>query len=190
VIVEDDYDSEFRYSDRPLDPLQSIDRGGRVIYVGSFSKTLLPMLRLGFLVAPASLQPALRKAKQLTDWHTETPIQAALARFVAEGLLGRHVRKATREYAARRAQIVSGLSHYLGSWLEVVPSMAGLHVCARLVRPAALESVVARAAAAGVVVEPLSAYCMGEPQAGLVIGYGSIASDRIERGLRRLARCF
>lgn len=190
VIVEDDYDSEFRYSDRPLEPLQSIDRGGRVIYVGSFSKTLLPMLRLGFLVAPASLQPALRKAKQLTDWHTETPLQAALARFIAEGLLGRHVRKATKEYAARRSQIVSGLEHYLGPWLAPVPSAAGLHVCARLRRPASLSDVVAKALEAGVRVETLASYCMGKPEQGLVMGYGAIAPDRIERGLRRLARCF
>ena len=82
VVIEDDYDSDFRFVGRPLDPLQSLDRGGRVVYVGSFSKVMLPTLRLGFLIAPASLQPALRTAKQLTDWHGELPTQAALARFV------------------------------------------------------------------------------------------------------------
>src|ERR1700754_728682 len=99
-VIEDDYDSEFRFSARPLEPLQSLDRDGRVLYVGSFSKTMLPMLRVGFLVAPASLQPALRTAKQLSDWHGDTATQAALARFIDEGLLGRHIRKATREYEA------------------------------------------------------------------------------------------
>ncbi|MGW4801801.1 MocR-like pyridoxine biosynthesis transcription factor PdxR, partial [Nonomuraea sp. NPDC004297] len=132
VIVEDDYDSEFRFGARPLEPLQSLDRAGRVIYVGSFSKTLLPMLRLGFLIAPASLAPALRAARRLSDWHGELPTQAALARFIDEGLLARHIRKATREYAARHALIVAALGEFL------VPSTAGLHLCALgvSVRPA------------------------------------------------------
>src|SRR5205814_4983574 len=90
VVVEDDYDSEFRYADRPLEPLQSLDRAGRVVYVGSFAKTMAPMLRLGFLVAPTSLQPALRTAQRLTDWHGVVPMQAALARFIDED------RKSTR----------------------------------------------------------------------------------------------
>jgi GntR family transcriptional regulator / MocR family aminotransferase len=106
VVIEDDYDSEFRFEGRPIDRLQSLDRSGRVIYVGSFSKVMLPTLRLGFLVAPASLQEALRAAKRLTDWHGELPTHAALARFIDEGLLARHVRKAAREYAVRRARIV------------------------------------------------------------------------------------
>ncbi|HUU36196.1 MAG TPA: PLP-dependent aminotransferase family protein, partial [Vicinamibacterales bacterium] len=108
VIIEDDYDSELRFGGGPLDPLQSLDRSGRVIYVGSFSKVLLPTLRVGFLVAPASLQPALQAAKQLTDWHGELATQAALARFIDEGLLARHIRTATRDYARRNARIAAG----------------------------------------------------------------------------------
>ena len=100
VILEDGYDTEFRFGGRPLDPLQSLDRAGRVIYVGSFSKVLLPTLRVGFLVAPISLQPALRAAQQLTDWHGELATQAALARFIDEGLLARHIRTVTRDYAS------------------------------------------------------------------------------------------
>ncbi|TCO61016.1 PLP-dependent aminotransferase family protein [Actinocrispum wychmicini] len=183
VVVEDDYDSEYRFSDRPLQPLQSIDRGGRVVYVGSFSKTLLPMLRTGFLVAPASLLPALRTAKQLTDWHGDVITQGALAQFLDEGLLARHIRKATREYAARHALIVSTLRRDF-PWLELVPSAAGLHLCARStvdVRP-----VVERAAAAGVGVQALADFCAGPPQQGLVIGYGAIPGAKITEGLRRL----
>jgi GntR family transcriptional regulator/MocR family aminotransferase len=122
VVVEDDYDSEFRFADRPLEPLQSIDRFGRVVYVGSFSKTLLPMLRLGFLVAPVSLQPALRAAKQLSDWHSELSMQAALARFVEDGLLARHIRRATREYAGRYELIGAALQGNLARWLVPVPA--------------------------------------------------------------------
>ncbi len=87
VIVEDDYDSEFRFAGRPAEPLQSLDRGGRVCYVGSFSKVMLPTLRLGFVIAPPALRGALRKAKAASDWHTNVPDQAALARFIASGAL-------------------------------------------------------------------------------------------------------
>ncbi|RSN17998.1 GntR family transcriptional regulator [Streptomyces sp. WAC 05977] len=186
VIVEDDYDSEYRFSDRPLEPLQSLDRDGRVVYVGSFSKTLLPLLRLGFLVAPASLRPALRQAKQLTDWHGDLVTQAALASFIDEGLLARHVRKATREYSVRRERILAFVRDELRDLLEVVPSSAGLHLCA-LLRPHAtvtVDGVVAEASRAGVAVESLAAY--GGTRGGLVIGYGLVGSDRVDEGLARL----
>jgi GntR family transcriptional regulator/MocR family aminotransferase len=193
VIVEDDYDSEYRFSDRPLEPLQSLDRRGRVIYVGTFSKTLLPMLRLGFLVAPASLRDALHTAKRLTDWHGELTTQASLARFIDEGQLARHVRKATKEYALRHDLVLSGLERHLADWLEPVPSAAGLHLCTRLTAGVIvdLEQAVGRAGAAGVAVRSLSDFA-GSPHAagppGLVLGYGSIRPERILPGLRRLAR--
>ncbi|GAA1683755.1 PLP-dependent aminotransferase family protein [Fodinicola feengrottensis] len=192
VVVEDDYDSEFRFSDRPLEPLQSIDRYGRVVYVGSFSKTLLPMLRLGLLVAPVSLQPALRAAKQLSDWHSEMSTQAALARFVEDGLLARHIRRATREYAGRYELIHEALQGSLAPWLDPVPSVCGLHVCSRLRADTGIDvaAVVERAVAAGVAVEPLSEYCAGEPAQGLVLGYGGIAIADLPAGLRRLADSF
>ncbi|MEV4567140.1 PLP-dependent aminotransferase family protein [Nonomuraea sp. NPDC049419] len=179
VIIEDDYDSEFRFGDRPLEPLQSLDRAGRVIYVGSFSKTLLPMLRLGFLVAPASLAPALRAARQLTDWHGALPTQAALARFIDEGLLSRHIRKATRAYAARHAMIAEALD--ADDRLLPVPSTAGLHLCARLAPGVTVED------GDGLAVESLEAYCGERPaQRGLVLGYGAIRTDAVAAGLRLL----
>jgi GntR family transcriptional regulator/MocR family aminotransferase len=185
VVVEDDYDSEFRFSDRPLEPLQSLDGGGRVLYVGTFSKTLLPMLRLGFLVAPASLQPALRTAKQLTDWHGDQTTQAALARLIDEGLLARHIRKAGREYGVRRGLIVSALAGPLGEYLDLVPSAAGLHLSVR--SAVDTHEVARRVASAGVAVEPLDRYCFEQPaRSGFVIGYGLIAADRIEPGLQHL----
>ncbi len=190
VVIEDDYDSEFRFEGRPIDPLQTLDRSGRVIYVGSFSKVMLPTLRLGFLVAPVSLQAALLAAKRLTDWHGELPTHAALARFIDEGLLARHIRKSAREYAVRRARIVDALQHNFARWLELVPSAAGLHLTAR-VAPGAdvdVDTVVARARAAGVAVHSLSRFCGEHPaQSGLVIGYGAIQTAKIAEGLRRLA---
>jgi GntR family transcriptional regulator / MocR family aminotransferase len=193
VVVEDDYDTEFRFQDRPLEPLQSLDRSGRVIYVGSFSKTMLPALRLGFLVAPASLQPSLRAAKRLTDWHGETPTQAAMARFIDRGLFARHIRRATREYGKRHHQVVEALHDDFDEWLRPVPSVAGLHACARLVDGATvtLDEVVARAWQSGVAVETLAGYCGESPaQSGLVIGYGAIAAEDIGEGMRRLADSF
>ncbi|MFI7615603.1 PLP-dependent aminotransferase family protein [Nonomuraea terrae] len=180
VVIEDDYDSEFRFGARPLEPLQSLDRAGRVIYVGSFSKTLLPMLRIGFLVAPASLVPALRTAKLLSDWHNELPTQAALARFIDEGLLARHIRKATREYAARHALIAEALA--ADDRLEPVPSAAGLHLCARLA-----PDVSVRPAPGVLMFESLESNCGEEPaQRGVVLGYGVIGRDAIPEGLRLL----
>jgi GntR family transcriptional regulator/MocR family aminotransferase len=193
VVIEDDYDSEYRFSDRPLEPLQSLDRSGRVVYVGSFSKTLLPMLRLGFLVAPASLRPALHRARQFSDWYGELISQAALARFIDEGLLARHIRKATREYAARHERIVAGLRQDLARWLEPVPSAAGLHLCTRLAPGVTvdLDEVTRTARRAGVALRTLASLCAEEPgQAGLVIGYGAVPVDRIGEGLRRLAASF
>ncbi len=193
VIVEDDYDSEFRFSDRPLEPLQSLDPGGRVVYVGSFSKTLLPMLRMGFLVAPASLQAALRNAKQLTDRHGEHPTQAALARFIDDGHLARHVRAATRDYAARHARIAALLAVDFADWLRVVPSAAGLHLCARVAPGVAVDvdDVLRRAAASGVRAESLAEFCAEAPaQPGLVLGYGAVHEDRIDEGMRHIAAAF
>ncbi|MFJ8911740.1 PLP-dependent aminotransferase family protein [Amycolatopsis sp. NPDC102389] len=189
VIIEDDYDSEYRFSDRPLEPLQSLDHDGRVLYVGSFSKTLLPLLRLGFLVAPTSLRPALRQAKQLMDWHGDLVTQSALASFIDEGLLARHVRKATREYSMRRDRISAFVRDELRDSLEIVPSSAGLHLCAPVSPHATVtvDSAIAEAARAGVAVESLSRY--GGTRGGLVIGYGLVGSDRVGEGLARLGEC-
>ncbi|MFC4944121.1 PLP-dependent aminotransferase family protein [Pseudonocardia sp. GCM10023141] len=193
AIIEDDYDSEYRFGGRPLEPLQSLDRCGRVVYIGTFSKTLLPKLRLGFLIAPASLQPALRAAKRLSDLHGDPVTQGAMAGLIDEGLLGRHIRRATRVYAARREAVLAGLREHLDGLLSPVPSAAGLHLCARL-RPGVdvdLPRVVARAAEAGVGVESLADHCAATPpQEGLVLGYGAIDEDGVSEGLRRLAACF
>jgi GntR family transcriptional regulator/MocR family aminotransferase len=193
VVIEDDYDSEFRFDGRPLDPMQSLDRKGRVIYVGSFSKVLIPALRVGFLIAPASLRPALTAAKQLTDWHGETSTQAALARFIDAGLLAGHIRKAAREYGSRHLQIVQVLERRFAKWLEVVPGAAGLHVAALLRAGCAADmtQVVRRAARRGVRVETLAAFFAGPvSREGLVIGYGAIPTSRIDDGLALLKESF
>jgi len=179
VLVEDDYDSEYRYADRPLEPLQARDAGGRVVYVGSFSKTLLPALRLGFLVAPASLRPALVTARQLGDWHGDPVAQGALARFVDDGLLARHVRRTAKVYAARRSALLEALPP---DW-DPVPSAAGLHLAALTEDAAAIAT---RAAEQGVRLETLDRYCADAPVAGLALGFGLVTAERIPEVIRRV----
>lgn len=188
VVVEDDYDSEYRYVDRPLQPMHSIDRSGSVVYIGTFSKTMFPALRLGFLIAPPSLRHALRTAKQLTDWHTDTVSQAALARFIDDGLLARHIRRAAREYTARRARILSWLRTQ--DRLETLPSSAGLHITARVSPGAELDvaSVVRRAAAAGVVIRAVAPFFVDTPaRDGIMLGYGATPTQQLDAALGQLA---
>ncbi|MFC1438620.1 PLP-dependent aminotransferase family protein [Streptacidiphilus sp. N1-10] len=191
AVIEDDYDSEFRFGGRPVETLQSLDRDGHVIYVGSFSKVMLPSLRIGFLVAPAPLRTALRTAKYTVDWHTAVPAQAALARFVDDGLLARHVRRMQHTYAARHQAVMRALADRYPDLAELVPSAAGLHVTAytrgRLADPDALADRAALARAAGVAVHTL-AEVAADPctRPGLVLGYGSISAPDIEPGLHRV----
>ncbi|HEY3478049.1 MAG TPA: PLP-dependent aminotransferase family protein, partial [Streptomyces sp.] len=130
-----------------------------------------------------SLRDALRHARQLSDWHGDLPAQAALARFIDEGLFARHIRRATKVYAERHERLVSTLDRVFTGRLELVPSAAGLHLCALAADDVDLAAVVARAAHAGVAVQTLSDLCGGSPVPGLVLGYGSIPVDRIEDGL-------
>jgi GntR family transcriptional regulator/MocR family aminotransferase len=193
VIIEDDYDSEFRFGGRPLETLQAIDRGGRVIYAGSFSKSLLPSLRLGFLIAPPSLQHALRAASYVAGWYAQWPAQAALAALIDKGLLARHVRKMRRIYAERHDRILRTLTTDFAKWLAPVPSVTGMHLVATLrSRSVSRERDIAeRARAEDAGFDRLSVYCTAKrPQTGLVLGYGAIATSNIDEGLRRLRRCF
>lgn len=192
VIIEDDYDSEFRFGPRPLEPLQALDGGGRVVYVGSFSKTMAPWLRVGYLVAPPSLVPALRAAHRLADWHGELTTQLAMAGFIASGRLAWHLRRSRRVYAERHARLVAAVGEHLGSWVELVPSSAGLHVCALLREGVGQEpgAILARAAEAGVRAETLGRYRHATGRDGLVLGFGRVPAERIEPAIRALADAF
>ncbi|WP_229075744.1 PLP-dependent aminotransferase family protein [Actinoplanes sp. DH11] len=188
AIVEDDYDSEFRFCARPLEPLRTLDGSGRVLYVGTFSKSMLPAVRTGFVLAPPGLRQALVAARQLSDGYGQTAVQAALARFIDGGDLARHVRRARRAYADRHTRIVAGLTAV--PRLAVVPSVAGLHVTA-LLRPGAPDParVVAAARRAGLGLDDLADYAGGDapvPQ-GLVLGFGAVDPELIEEGLAVLS---
>jgi GntR family transcriptional regulator/MocR family aminotransferase len=196
AIIEDDYDSEFRFGERPLEPLQTLDTKGRVVYVGSFSKTMLPALRLGFLVTPPSLRAALHKAKYVSDFHSSILAQAALARFIDDGVFARHVRRATAIYRQRHEMIADVISRDFTDHLELIPSTTGLHVSA-LVRTMSAHQIAAvtrRAAERGVAVQLLSSQVLSplavSPLPGIMLGYGAIPAVRIEEGLRLLRTCF
>ncbi|MET0424470.1 MAG: PLP-dependent aminotransferase family protein, partial [Actinoplanes sp.] len=179
AIVEDDYDSEFRYSARPLEPLFNLDTAGRVLYVGTFSKSMLPSVRTGFTLVPPGLRDAVVAARQAGDGYGQPAMQAALARFIEDGLLARHVRRAGKAYAARHARIVEVLSGLPG--LTLVPSAAGLHVTALSDGPTG--RVVADARARGVGVEDLARYQESSIAAGFVFGFGAIDPARLDEGL-------
>jgi GntR family transcriptional regulator / MocR family aminotransferase len=189
AIVEDDYDSEFRFGGRPLEALQSLDTSGRVLYVGTFSKTLMPALRLGFVVAPPSLTAALGTAKFVSDWHSNLPAQAALARFIDEGSFARHVRRMRNKYQARHERIRETLDRSADAWLRPLPSQAGMHLTALLPAgtPTDTLALARKAWVAGVALDPLSlTYCGPPTLAGFILGYGAIPRSRIAEGLARL----
>jgi GntR family transcriptional regulator/MocR family aminotransferase len=190
LVIEDDYDSEFRFGGRPLEPLQTLDTVGRVVYVGSFSKTLLPALRLGFMVVPPSLRDAAHKAKFVTDWHTATAAQIALAQFIEEGAFARHIRRMGRIYGERHHVLTAAIRASFGDCLDLVPSNTGLHVAAYVRRAAAghINAIASRASDLGVAVQTFRVE--GDSPAGFMLGYGAIETSQITEGLRRLRRCF
>jgi GntR family transcriptional regulator/MocR family aminotransferase len=193
AIIEDDYDSEFRFGGRPIEPLKTLDTSGRVVYIGSFSKTLLPTLRLGFAVTPASLSAAVHKAKFVTDWHTSLLAQATLARFIEDGGFAHHIRKVGGVYRARHQMIADALLRDFGGHLETIPSAAGLHLTAVSSTASAeqIEEVARRASSVGVEFLLLSRFTFDTPvRPGILLGYGAIPTAQVLEGLRRLRACF
>jgi GntR family transcriptional regulator/MocR family aminotransferase len=172
-ILEDDYDSEFRFSGPPLSSLAGLDTDGRVLYLGSFSKVLYPGLKLGYLVVPKSLAAEFKQAHYDLNRPGQLPLQAALAEFIELGHFAAALRKARQSYAQRRKCLLDALLPVLGPRASISGAEQGLHLCLQL--PTALddEALARRIAQAGMVVRPLSAYCLERQDArGLVIGYG------------------
>jgi GntR family transcriptional regulator / MocR family aminotransferase len=190
AIVEDDYDSEFRFVEGPLETLHALDRHGRVLYVGTYSKTLVPALRAGYVVAPESLRDALRAGRQLADGYGDPAVEAALARFISDGMFAAHVKRARAAYAERRDLLRAELDARLAGVLSVVPSAAGLHLTTVFDDPTVDDVAIARACRAdGVALDALSGYAVGPGRrSGLVLGYGALRPASVTPGLERLAR--
>ncbi|WP_243039374.1 PLP-dependent aminotransferase family protein [Dyella sedimenti] len=190
-IIEDDYDSEYRFGSRPLASLQGSDRHDRVIYLGTFSKVMFPALRLGCLVVPKDLVADFRAGRDAIDTFTATLYQRALEEFIREGHFARHIRAMRTLYRQRRQAVLAGLRDHLGDRFQVIGADAGMQL-AGLLPPGVDDVEVSREAARrGVSVRPLSPCYLGESaRSGLILGYGGASLEAIREGVRQLARCF
>jgi GntR family transcriptional regulator/MocR family aminotransferase len=187
IVVEDDYDSEFRYSAQALEPLKTLDRAGLVAYVGTFSKSLSPDLRLGYAIAPPALRAALVNAKYLADVHCPDMPQRALARFMADGHLLRHVRRLHEIFSRRRERLLARLSGDLSPWLEPLPAIAGYHLAVMFHRPLDVTQLCHQARRADVGLYPLDEFQHERGGlAGLLVGFGAIETEDIDPALDRV----
>ena len=186
-IIEDDYDSEFRYAGRPLSSLQGLDRDNRVIYVGTFGKTLFPSLRLGCMVVPQDLIQFFAAARSLTDLHSSLIDQAVLAEFIAEGHFARHLRRMRKLYAERQAILIHEIEKNLEGFLEVSPANAGMHLVGWLPNGVDDELISKRLKEKGVNAAPLSKYAVKRPKRGaLLLGYTAFDKRQIRSGAKIL----
>jgi GntR family transcriptional regulator/MocR family aminotransferase len=188
-IIEDDYNSEYRYGGRPLASLQGLDRDGRVIYLGTFSKTIFPALRLGYLVVPTNLIEVFAAARALTDLHSPTLDQAVLADFITDRHFARHVRRMRGIYEARQRVLVEEARKHLKGKLEVAPAEAGMHLIGWLSQGIDDRDVSRRATEANLKIARLSAYCIEQKlRGGLLLGYTAFNEKLIKQGVKKLAR--
>ncbi|BCT91515.1 GntR family transcriptional regulator [Lysobacter helvus] len=190
-ILEDDYDGEFRYDSKPLAALRSLDRDGRVLYVGTFSKTLFPSLRLGYIVMPATLQQDLVTAKWAQDFGSSAIEQAALAHFMTEGGFERHLRRSTRTLQERRAALLDGLREIGAGRIDIADSHAGMHlvVWLRDKTHADLDSLLAHAHQLGLGLYSIRPHYLQPPdRAGLLMGYCGLSVSEINEALPLFAR--
>ncbi|WP_289297372.1 PLP-dependent aminotransferase family protein [uncultured Reyranella sp.] len=190
-IAEDDFDGEYRYSGRPLPPLRSLDRAGRVAYFSSFSKLLFPALRLSFLVLPASLVEATERIIDRVSIRAPLLGQGALARFIADGHLATHLRRTRQLYAGRREALLEAAARHLDGLMTIAPDPGGMHVIAspvpRLVPRFDDVAVTAAASARDLTVQPLSVCYAGRArQHGLILGYAGTPEAEIDRALVKL----
>ena len=189
VIVEDDYDGEFRFGERPLQSLRASDAADVVFYVGTFSKCMLPSLRLGFVVVPDWARRTLVAAKNCLDWHCSTPLQTGVSAFIREGHLARHIRRMRQIYSRRRQLLYTLLRRDFSDWLELIPSLYGMHVAAWARDGVDLDTAVRALARRSVKIHTLERYYLTpSPRPGLVFGYGVVDLSEIERGLAALRR--
>jgi GntR family transcriptional regulator / MocR family aminotransferase len=187
VIIEDDYDGEFRYEGQAVESLQGLDSEGRVVYIGTFSRTVFPALRIGYLVAPKPLVPALMGAKWLADRHTPTLEQETLAEFISSGAYERHLRTARRTNELRRKILLESIELYLGDRVRVTGARAGTHVVLWPKSGTAEAAIVVAAAAREVTIFGIGPYYFGrQKNPGVMLGYSRISEKDIREGVRRL----
>jgi GntR family transcriptional regulator/MocR family aminotransferase len=188
-ILEDDYDGEFRYRRTPLPTLQSLDTTERVIYVGTFSKSLFPALRLGYFVAPPILVDTFRRVSGAFLQAAPSNLQAVLADFMEEGHFATHIRRMCKIYAARHDALMAAATQRLGGLVKVMPTETGFHTIGLLADGLDEQRVSQAAADRGISVSPIGRYCI-RPIAmkGLVLGFSTIGPADIRKGAETLAQ--
>jgi GntR family transcriptional regulator/MocR family aminotransferase len=188
VIIEDDYDGEFRYEGQPVESMQGLDTEGRVVYVGTFSRTIFPALRIGYLIAPKSLVSAFTGAKWLADRHTSTLEQDTLAEFISSGAYERYLRRARKANALRRDILLDAIDKFLGDRVTVTGQGSGAHVVLWPRRRISEYAAISLAAEQGVGVYGTSHYFYSRPRrTGLLLGYAHMRLEDVREGIRRLA---
>ncbi|CAN7212957.1 PLP-dependent aminotransferase family protein [Bosea sp. LjRoot9] len=186
-IIEDDYDSEFRYAGPPLTALQGMDASGRVAYLGTFSKVLFPGLRVGYAVVPEPLLDAVLELRARTDRHPPSLAEGALTDLLNEGHFAGHLRRSRRRVHAARDALVAGLQACRAGVLDVTAPEQGLHLVAKLTSARCDVEIVAAAKAAGVGARALSSmFVTAQPQQGLVLGFSGFADDELRAAAARL----
>ena len=189
MIIEDDYDSEYRYGDRPIPALQGLAQTDLVLYIGTFSKVLFPSLRIGYLVLPPSLISLFARAKWLSDRSLPSLEQQVLTDFIEQGHIDRHIRKMRSLYDLRRQALVQALKANFGEKAKILGEKAGLHLMVRLQTHLTDEEIIQRAARVGVGMmsaQPsyLNANCAGE----FIFGYSELRQEQIQQGISRVAQ--
>lgn len=189
-IVEDDYDSEYRYDSKPIASLQGMDHHERVIYVGTFSKVMFPSLRLGYIVIPSDLVPRFAAMRQAMDLCPSHIPQAVMLEFIREGHFARHLRRMRPIYAERRRVVVTELQRAFGRRAEIIGDEAGMHLALILPKLRNDQNLAARAAKESLWLSPLSASYLGNGGAkphGFVLGFGNTRANQIPAAVRHLA---
>ena len=187
-VVEDDYDSEYRYEGMPIASLQGLDRNSRVLYIGTFSKTLFPSLRVGYLVIPHDLVARFVDVRLAMDLYPPHLYQSVLTEFIREGHFARHVRRTKQLYHERRGALIASLRNQFGDSVEILGADAGLHLVAVLPKGIQDLQVAERAAQERLWLFPLSRTYIGPPVQGLILGFGSTPTRAIPEAVRHLQR--
>jgi GntR family transcriptional regulator/MocR family aminotransferase len=188
LIFEDDYDSEYRYSGRPVPAMQGLDRSGVVLFGGSFSAVLCPALRLGYLVVPAEMVDVFAAAASASTQHPPLLEQAVLCDFIVEGHFARHIRRMRELYAERLSVLLECAGRELAGVLEISKVEAGMQTVGWLKHGVSAEGVAEAAAERGVEVIPLSRFAFGRPKReGIVLGFAAVEPKELRRGVGELA---
>ncbi|NJS16436.1 MAG: PLP-dependent aminotransferase family protein [Nostocaceae cyanobacterium CSU_2_110] len=188
LIIEDDYDSEFRYGEKPIPALQGLAQNDSVIYIGTFSKVLFPSLRIGYLVLPKSLVPIFTRAKWLNDRHLPILEQQVLTEFINEGYLERHLRKMRSIYDKRRQSLVKSLKEHFGKSAEILGEKAGIHLMVRFKTNLSDEEIIQRAAEVGIgMMSANPHYLLNHSRGEFIFGYGELTESQLTEGVSRLA---